>query len=258
MDAPPDLAPDSEAAVLKRAIDSLASARVDLPVRIAAAVDRVSRPGETLVWVTGEIDSKVAQTPEWKGGGTAAVSILSGSEPVAQQSATLEPGARTFVLAVPAPLGAGEHRLQVRAAPASEGRALADGVSIDVPAADKPSLLGRPLLFRKGPSTGAAIVPTADVRFRRADTIRLELPAAAGLTELSATLLGRDGQPSRVPVAIAPMPAAGPAGGTERTGTWLAAQLALAPLAAGDYAIAISGKLGERSERLVFAFRVVQ
>lgn len=256
-----DVPADPEAAAVKHAIDAIASARSDLPIRVSAAVDRVSRPGETLVWVTGELDAKTAQTLEWQRGGTATVTIVAGRNTVAQGQASIATGARTFVIAVPATLAAGDYRLQIRATPATEGRALADGVALDVraPASGLP-MIGAPLMFRKGPSSGNAFRPTADVRFRRNEAIRIEAPVSADLKEPSATLLGRTGQPIRVPVTVEVVSAAASAGSDPavvRSGTWVAAYVSLAPLAAGDYAIALGGKAGDKTERVVVGFKVI-
>ena len=259
--APADVPADPEAAAVKLAIDAIASARPDLPIRVSAAVDRVSRPGETLVWVTGELDAKIAQSLEWGGGGTATVSIVAGRDTVAQGQASIETGARTFVIAVPAPLGAGDYRLQIRATPAAEGRALADGVALDVRAPEAAApMIGAPLLFRKGPSTGNVFRPTADVRFRRNEAVRIEAAVSGDLKEQSATLLGRTGQPLRVPVTVEVVNATASAGSDPaagRSGTWIAAHVSLAPLAPGDYAIAVTAKTGAKAERVVLGFRVI-
>jgi hypothetical protein len=87
--------------------------------------------------------------------------------------------------------------------------------------------------------------PTADLRFRRSEQIRVEIPiASAG--PLTARLLDRTGKPLAVPVTAA---VRDDADGSR----WATAQLALAPLAPADYVIELSS--GDR--RMISAFRVV-
>jgi hypothetical protein len=101
------------------------------------------------------------------------------------------------------------------------------------------------LFSRRGAATGNKDVPTADLRFRRSEQVRVEIPIAAG-DPLTARLLDRTGKRLAVPVTAA---LRDDADGSR----WATAQLALAPLAPGDYAIEISS--GDR--RMISAFRVV-
>ena len=88
-------------------------------------------------------------------------------------------------------------------------------------------------------------MPTADLRFRRNEQIRVEIPTRRQRS-VSARLLDRTGKPLAVPVAAA---LRDDADGSR----WRTAQLALAPLAPGDYVIEIAS--GEK--RMISAFRVV-
>jgi hypothetical protein len=97
-----------------------------------------------------------------------------------------------------------------------------------------------------GPTTGNKEVPTADLRFRRSESIRLEIPTTAEAAG-SARLLDRTGKPLAVPVTSAIRD--DPDGSR-----WVTAQLALAPLAPGDYVIEMSNGLRERT---LVAFKVV-
>ena len=101
------------------------------------------------------------------------------------------------------------------------------------------------LFVRRGISTANKELPTADLRFRRNEQIRVEIPIASS-DPLTARLLDRTGKPLAVPVTAA---VRDDADGSR----WATAQLALAPLAPADYAIEISS--GDR--RMISAFRVV-
>ena len=87
---------------------------------------------------------------------------------------------------------------------------------------------GAPRLSRRGPSTGLAWVATADPRVRRQERLRVNVAVPADVGPVVGTLLDRQGRPMNVPLK---MDQAEPGG--------LVAELALAPLAAGDYVIAL-------------------
>jgi hypothetical protein len=88
-------------------------------------------------------------------------------------------------------------------------------------------------------------VPTADLRFRRSEQLRVEIPAGDD-AEVSARLLDRTGKALNVPVSAAVR--------TDADGSrWRTAQLALAPLAPGDYVVEMSSG----ADRSISAFRIV-
>jgi hypothetical protein len=95
-------------------------------------------------------------------------------------------------------------------------------------------------------TTGNRDVPTADLRFRRNEQVRVELPTPS--TEpVTARLLDRTGKPLAVPVTATVR--------DDSDGSrWHTAQLALAPLAPGDYVIEMA--VGEK--RTITVFRVIQ
>ena len=89
----------------------------------------------------------------------------------------------------------------------------------------------QPLFYRRGPTTANRQVPTADVRFTRADRVHLELPVGGDVKPVSGRMLDRNGQPLGVPVTVGER--------VEGSAAWITADLALAPLAPGDYAVEI-------------------
>src|SRR5262249_61021528 len=98
---------------------------------------------------------------------------------------------------------------------------------------------------RRGPWTGNRDGAAADLRFRRSEQARVEIPTVA-TQAAAARLLDRTGKALAIPVTAAIR--------SDAEGSrWLTAQLALSPLAPGDYVI----ELSEGSDRLLAAFRVV-
>jgi hypothetical protein len=150
-------------------------------------------------------------------------------------------GARTFrALVTPTqPLTAGDYVLRVGARAAPDRSRCGDRAA-RVTAA--PTHQAR----SSSAGTGTREVPTADLRFRRNEQVRVEIPTASS-DPPTARLLDRNGQPLAVPVTAA---VRDDADGSR----WHTAQLALAPLAAGDYVIEIAAG----SRRTLAAFRVVQ
>jgi hypothetical protein len=89
-------------------------------------------------------------------------------------------------------------------------------------------------------------MPTADLRFRRSDRLMVEVPTLAS-DPVSARLLDRRGKPIAVPVTASVR--------VDADGQrWQTAQLAVVPLAVGDYVIELSSESGGRT---LVAFRVI-
>jgi hypothetical protein len=105
-----------------------------------------------------------------------------------------------------------------------------------------PAGWGAPRLSRRGPSTGVAWVPTADPRFRRQERLRVSVGVGSEAGAITGTLLDRQGRPMNVPVKI-----------DQAEPTALVAELAMAPLAAGDYVLALGGG----PTRLLVPLRIV-
>jgi hypothetical protein len=148
------------------------------------------------------------------------------------------------------PVAAGEYLVRVAARPRGGGAVgTTETVRIRVPEGQARALDATPQLFRRGPFTGPAFQPTADLRFRRAERLRAELPLEPSCDSVTARLLDRNGQPLAVPASGA---LGGEAG--RRVAT---AELALAPLAPADYLLEIAAVCrGAAANRLV-AFRTV-
>jgi hypothetical protein len=135
----------------------------------------------------------------------------------------------------------------VRAKSAGAAASANESIRITVPSTSDGS---GAMFFRRGPTTGNKEVPTADIRFRRNDTLRLLIPASPAMAAESARLLDRTGKVLAVPVTVE---ASQEPGGS----TWLSGQAMLAPLAPGDYLVEIVATTNGDQKRTLTAFRVV-
>jgi hypothetical protein len=236
----------AEAAAVSAAISPLAGYARDVPLRVQMAAGwKPADSSSAALWVVGEIGGVADLGPQWGEGFDATATLTTPADvTVATGSVSSPRGARAFRIALTPsqPLAAGEYVLRVgaRAGPASIPSR--EVLRFAIP--ESPGAAGA-LFIRRGPSTANKEVPTADLRFRRSESIRLEIPTTAGAAG-AARLLDRTGKPLAVPVAAA---LRDDADGSR----WLTAQLALAPLAPGDYVIEIAS--GER--RMLSGFRIV-
>ena len=220
------------------AIGMLGSIRPEARVRLRAA----PVTGSTTLWISGEVSAEAGRPDEWGQGATADLQVTVGGATAASR-VTLKPGDRTFLTSVTlsAPPAA-TIDVQARISPADGGPAATETIHV--------APTGQPLFYRRGPTTANRQVPTADVRFTRADRVHLELPVAADVKPGSARMLDRKGQPLAIPVTVGER-----ADGTQR---WITADLTLAPLAPGDYAVEmrVTGPAGETG--VVTGLRVVR
>jgi hypothetical protein len=246
-----DPATAAAAHAVEAAIAPLAAYARDVPLRLqlAAGWKPGDKPGDNTVsaavWVVGELGSVAIVGTSWDDGFDATVTLTTPADvTVGSGKITVPRGGRTFRVPVTSssPLPAGEYVLRVgaRAGPASiPSRMVAQ---LTIPQA--PEATGA-LFLRRSASTANKEVPTADLRFRRNEQIKVEIPSLSS-GPVTARLLDRTGKPLAVPVTAA---VRDDADGSR----WLTAQLALAPLAPGDYAIELAS--GDR--RMISAFRVV-
>jgi VWFA-related protein len=250
---------DREEETRGNALSSLGTERLDRPLRLAAgygfdAASPEGQPRRPLLWVVGELDPAAARTMEWSGGGEATIVIAAaGGQTVATAHATTTASAPRFSVQVSdAQMKAGDYLVKVRLQGKSGKAADESGqlrVSLPDVSGSTSSMLGQPMLFRRGPFTGAGFQPTADLRFRKAERIQVDVPLAGVIESNAAQLLDRKGQPLPLPVTAAQREE-----GAQRFAT---AELALAPLAPGDYLIEVSVRRGEKTDKVLVAFRIV-
>jgi VWFA-related protein len=243
-------APTPAAAAEARAIDVVLSPldgyTRQLPIRMHAAAGWMPR-NAAAVWTVGELGAG----PEWRGGADADLTLATpAGATLATMRAHVDPCARGFrvVLAPDQPLPPGDYLVRVRVKSADGAASASDTVRIALPGA--PDATGA-IFVRRGPVTANRELATSDLRFRRSEQLRVEMPTPSSAA-VSARLLDRTGKPLAVPVAAS---VRDDADGSR----WQVAQLALAPLAPADYVIEIveAGAAGGGQKRTLFAFRVI-
>jgi VWFA-related protein len=247
----PSAEAEAEAHAMAAAVDSLAGYAREVPMRLQAAAGWKPASATATFSVVGEIGGVASVGEAFADGFEATATLMSADDQRTELAAgrvMVERRGRTFRLELtpPPPLEPGDYVLRVGARAGAAGIPVRDTMRIALP--EPPQSFGA-IFFRRGQATGNREVPTADLRFRRNEQLRVEVPAPdAG--EATARLLDRTGKPLTVPVTA-----------TLRDDVdgsrWLTAQLALAPLATGDYVIEMTmGKSGAEN-RWLSGFRVV-
>lgn len=186
-------------------------------------------------WTVGEIADRAA------GAEVQALLTTSSGEMVTSARGQIVAGASSVLLKLtPSPdLAPGDYMVRVR----SQGAQGADIITLPV-TLPPPGVIAGAVYLRRGPTTANREVPTADRRFRRTERLRVDLPAL--LAPTAAQLLDRTGKALAIPVAFGTR--------TDADGTaWATGELALAPLAPGDYLIDFA--FGQT--KALVAFRVV-
>jgi VWFA-related protein len=236
---------------LERALGGLAALRPDTRVRthVAWLPAGEGREGGR-VWAVAELDRTLARSPEWAGGARVEATLAgSDGSKLASTTLALAPGVRSLPIELDGvALPQGEAVLRLRLVPTGGGLALMETVRFTVPASV--AGVGAPRLWRRGPITGPQFVATGDAAFRRNEHLRVEVPASGPIDAVTAELLDRTGRVLPIPVAAR---TSTPSGGV----SWGTAELALAPLAAGDYALKITVTTGGATQEALTAFRVI-
>lgn len=236
---------DPAATAVTNALNSVVGVNSRWTFRVRPAV-WMHRQGEATggtLWVVGELEFRTLREPAWAAGASGEVLLLSASgDQIGSTPIEVPAGQGSFSIRVPTgvPLAPGDYAVRIRL----RGRdaTASDTARVTVPA--KASALGEAVLWRRGMSTGPLFVRTADPRFQRSDRLRLELATdASGAT---ARLLDRAGKPLQIPLLLSERADAEGA-------RWIVADVTLAPLAAGDYAIDVS--VGGESQ--ITAFRII-
>ena len=233
-----------------RALDSLAPARGNMPVRLQAA----GAPGTIRAVV--ELDPATAKQPEWLSGGTLKMTFEPERAPGATQAAAaqtitvpIEPGQRSIpVEGTDQPLPAGRYSVRAELLARNSRVPLQVTTFATVPAETVAVGTGA-LALRRGPSTGLAYMPTADPRFRRTERLRIEVPIAGEGFAGTGRLLTREGKPLEVVVNYATRAGA--------KGPLAVAEAALAPLAAGEYVLELSLVRDGKTDLVSYGFRII-
>ena len=236
---------NAEAAAIATAISPLAAYGREVPIRMQAAAGWKGDPPVATVWVEGELGAAAEFNEQWKSGASMTFELAAADGPsIASARATVAADVRSFraTLVADHPLQPGEYIVRVAARGVDATIPTRDTLHLTLP--PSPRATGA-IWIRRGQSTGNRDVATADLRFRRSEQVRVEIPTL-GNEARAARLLDRTGNALAVPVTAAVR--------TDSDGSrWMTAQLALSPLAAGDYVI----ELSEGSDRVLAAFRVI-
>jgi VWFA-related protein len=246
--APPNL--------VQVALSSLAGIRPEISLRtqvswVAAPLDDAVPGAKSHVWVVGEIEAASAKSPDWANGGEAQV-LLTAEDGVKLADVTqpVPPASRAVSVQLPdVPLAPGDFTLRVRLKPAGGGLPFQDTIRFTVP--EGSDTVGRSRVLRRGPATGNQYVATADVRFRRTDRIRVDVPVLGSMEQVTAEVLDRNGQTLQLGVEAARRD------DPEPSLHWASAELALAPLAPGDYVVRTAVQQGGNRHESLTAFKVV-
>jgi hypothetical protein len=246
-------APESTA--VTRALNAVASVDTRSPFRIrASSWTRPAADGTAVgsFWIVGELDFRTRRELAWTAGSEAQIVVVAADgHQVDTRTLSVDAADGAFGIRVPetGTLLPGEYAVRVRLQPAGAADpALTDLARVIV--AGSGSAFGEAILWRRGPSTGPRYLRTADPRFQRSDRIRLELPeppVETAETPVTARMLDRAGNPLPIPLQVTRR--ADPVGEMG----WIVIDAALAPMAAGDYAI----EVGQGDAKQMTAFRVV-
>jgi VWFA-related protein len=234
---------DPQAKAVELSLSALGIFSRERPLRLHVAAGYLPS-NVAAIWAVAEVPATSGRH-DWIDGGQADAMLIDASgQTVASERLTIAPGARSlrFTIGSRTTLPPGDYQVQLRTRGASAALPANESVRISVPTA--PGAAGA-IVLRRGVTTGNQPMPTADLRFRRTDRIIVEVPTT-GTDTGGARLLDRTGTAMPIPVAAAIRE---DADGSR----WRTAQLALAPLAAGDYLIEISAG----SEKTLTAFRVL-
>ena len=233
-----------------RALDAIAPARGNLPVRVQAA------GGAGTIRAIVELDPATAKRAEWIAGGTLKVTFepertLGSTTAAVAQTVTMaiEPGQRSIPIeGTTEPLAAGRYSVRAELTPRGSRAPIQVTTFATVPQATAAVGTGA-LALRRGPSTGLAYVPTADPRFRRTERLRIEVPINGDGFTGTGRLLTREGQPLQVVVTYTTR--------TDARGPLAVGEVVLAPLAAGEYVFELSLTKDGKTETVNYGFRLI-
>jgi len=237
----------AETQAVGNALASLSAIGREPSLYVQAAAGWVA-PNSPAVWSVIEVPRGGASADFSRGAEADVLLIDAAGNTAGSAHTTLAPGSGSArVLISPRALAPGAYEIRVRAKATGTSAVVNESLRMTVPSS--PDGTGV-MFFRRGPTTGNKEVPTADLRFRRSDTLRVLVPASSTAAADSARLLDRAGKALAIPVTVM---VSDEADGSK----WLSGQAALAALAPGDYLIEIVAKNGATQRRTLTAFRVV-
>ena len=200
-----------------------------------------------------EISSRELEAGKWAQGGVVNVRVLRGTGSVlTTATGRIDPGARGALFDIPL-VDADGNPVGLEAGPFHVSmQVVSDGTSLDggEDATTSGLLIGEPLVYRLTGGARALPHPVAEFQFLRTERIRIEWPELEPVDPPQIRLLRRTGEVINVAPVV-----------TERQDNGrklLSCELPMSILGASEYLIDIVVQKGERAERKVVAFRVVQ
>lgn len=246
--APPGHSTAPPSVTISRALSGANARRGIVPLRAEAT------GGPGVIWFTAEIDAATLKRPEWQEGGHARVTIeheRGDVNPVVSEL-DLTPGQRTFSLLRPEGAVLSPGRYLVRVQLTSKNASVPLQATVDAIVPEEGALIAKSaVVSRRGPTTGLSYQRTADSRFRRTERVRLEIPRFSSEAAIEARLMNRDGQVLPLTVTL-----------SERADEslkvrFIVADLALAPLAQGEYVLDVQAIAPGRKESVSYGFRLI-
>ena len=231
------------------ALNALGSARPGIPlhtsVSYATLAGSTAEMTKAHLWALVELDNAVLRQSDWMAGGSVESTLL-GADGTAVASKSTDLAAGEHAVAVD--MGEfdspdGEVTVRTRITPKNGGLPYTDTIRLG-----KVEPPGRPILLRRGPSTGLKYVPTANPQFQRTERVRVDLAVNASQLPF-AEVLDRNGKTLQVPVKTSVR--------TENGIAWASAEVTLAPLAPGDYLIRMKAETNGTSQEVITGFRLV-
>jgi hypothetical protein len=236
----------AEKQAVTAALGSLAVMTREPSLFLQAAIARPPAKAPS-VWAVFEVGRGMAA--DWTKGGEVDLMLVdaAGNTTGAVHTSFAQGTSSALLTIAPRTLAPGRYELRVRAKGSGAPSASNESTPVVVPSSSDGN---GAMFFRRGPTTGNKEVPTADIRFRRSDTLRISIPVSTSTAFESGRLLDRTGKELAVPVMVSTA--------DESDGSrWLTARAVLAPLATGDYLIDVIGTNAGAQQRTLTAFRVV-
>ncbi|HYE89141.1 MAG TPA: VWA domain-containing protein [Vicinamibacterales bacterium] len=237
-----------------RALDAIAQSRGNLPARVQAA------GGHNTIRTVIELDAATAKRPEWSAGGDVKVTFepergAAGTKPAGEsREITLDiaAGARSVLFDGPDAYRFAPGRYAVRAQLTPRNGRIPIQVTTFATIPPPSALVGTgAVAARRGPSTGLAYMPTADPRFRRTERLRIEAPVLDTAVKGAGRILTREGQATPLVVTVSVRT------DESRANHLAVADVALAPLAAGEYVLELAISKDGKTETVSYGFRIV-
>jgi VWFA-related protein len=248
----------NETTPASRAVSALSKIRTEAFVHTVAGYDWTPSGGAAptpTLWIATELDSTApAREEAWRAGADVTI-VITGADktPLGEpRQVTLKRDQRSTLIRiqVTAPLP-GDYAIRITAKPVGAPLGSTESLRVVVPKPPAEGLVpGQPVLFRRGPFSGAGWQPTADARYRRQERVRVDVPVLGAFTSSEVQLLDRNGTPlASIPVTAATR--------DENGQKIVSAEVTLAPLTTGDYLVEVTLKQGDTTQKVLAPFRIV-